>query len=66
MEKPILSLIIEPLDTLFFRDGRPFGPTDHSNSGLPVPQTLAGMVKTRLMHLYNVKPHEMHNLRENP
>jgi CRISPR-associated protein Cmr3 len=66
MRTHLLSLIIEPLDTLFFRDGRPFGPADHGASGLPVPQTFAGMIKTRLMDISDVKPHEMHNLWDNP
>ncbi len=41
---PVLGLKLEPLDTLFFRDGRPF--TGRAESGLPTPQTLAGALRT--------------------
>lgn len=43
------GLFLEPLDVLFFRDGRPFGPAMHGQSGLPAPQTLAGAVITALL-----------------
>lgn len=47
--KKILSVEIEPLDTLFFRDGRPFEPGMPAQGGLPVPQTIAGALRTWLL-----------------
>jgi CRISPR-associated protein Cmr3 len=44
-----IALRIEPLDVLFFRDGRPFGEASHGTSGLPLPQTLAGALRTALL-----------------
>ena len=43
------GLLLTPLDTLFFRDGRPFEAASRAASGLPVPQTLAGAVRTWLL-----------------
>lgn len=43
------GLALEPLDPLFFRDGRPFGAATRGRSGLPQPQTLAGAVRTHLL-----------------
>lgn len=43
------TLHLDPLDGLFFRDGRPFGPGNAANSGLPMPQTLAGALRSHLM-----------------
>lgn len=43
------ALRIEPLDTLFFRDARPFGAADQASSGLPRPQTVAGALRTLLL-----------------
>src|SRR5205085_6877694 len=40
---------LEPLDVLFFRDGRPFTAASHGSSGLPSPQTLAGAFRTALL-----------------
>lgn len=45
----ILGLCFEPLDVLFFRDGRPFGAATRASSGLPMPQTLAGAIWTALL-----------------
>lgn len=59
-----IGLLIEPLDTLFFRDGRPFGPTDTGYSQLPLPQTIAGMVRAYIMHSLGLKPSQIHRLRE--
>ncbi len=42
-------LEFEPLDVLFFRDGRPFEPATRATSGVPAPQTLAGAVRTWLL-----------------
>ena len=36
-----LGLRLEPLDTLFFRDGRPFDAAARASGGLPQPQPLA-------------------------
>lgn len=40
---------LKPLDTLFFRDGRPFQATSRVESGLPYPQTIAGALRTALL-----------------
>jgi CRISPR-associated protein Cmr3 len=42
-------MCLEPLDVLFFRDGRPFTGSERSVSGLPLPQTLAGAIRTALL-----------------
>ncbi|MCY2990764.1 MAG: type III-B CRISPR module-associated protein Cmr3 [Planctomycetota bacterium] len=44
-----LGLQLEPLDVLFFRDGRPFTPASRGRSELPMPQTLAGALWTGLL-----------------
>jgi CRISPR-associated protein Cmr3 len=44
-----LALKLDPLDTLFFRDGRPFGGATRGEGGLPQPRTLAGALRTRLV-----------------
>lgn len=44
-----IGLCLEPLDLLFFRDGRPFSGAERSVSGLPLPQTVAGAVRTALL-----------------
>lgn len=44
-----VGLILDPLDVLFFRDGRPFTASERLLSGLPLPQTLAGAVRTALL-----------------
>lgn len=45
----VTQVFLEPLDTLFFRDGRPFGQGDHARGGLPTPQTLAGALRTHAL-----------------
>jgi CRISPR-associated protein Cmr3 len=42
-------MVLEPLDTLFFRGGRPFGAGLPGESSLPSPQSLAGMLRTFLL-----------------
>jgi len=42
-------LRIEPLDTLFVRDARPFGPLAQGSSRLPQPQTVAGSLRTAIL-----------------
>lgn len=45
-----VGLKLEPLDVLFFRDGRPFMTgTEYMVSGLPMPQTFAGAIRTALL-----------------
>ena len=46
---PWVGLRLDPLDTLFFRDGRPFDATSRVSGGLPTPQTLAGALRTALL-----------------
>jgi CRISPR-associated protein Cmr3 len=41
-----VALRLDPLDVLFFRDGRPFTQASRGQSGLPMPQTLAGALRT--------------------
>ena len=50
----LLQLALDPVDGLFFRDARPFEPTTHAASGLPMPQTLAGAVRTLLLERHKV------------
>ncbi|MBF2052773.1 MAG: type III-B CRISPR module-associated protein Cmr3 [Candidatus Sericytochromatia bacterium] len=44
-----IGLRIEALDTLFFRDGRPFVASSRAESGLPTPQTLTGALRSWLL-----------------
>ena len=44
-----VGLRLDPLDTLFFRDGRPFDAANRVVGGLPNPQTLAGALRTTLL-----------------
>lgn len=44
-----IGLLLEPMDTLFFRGGRPFGAGLPGESSLPSPQSLAGMLRTFLL-----------------
>jgi CRISPR-associated protein Cmr3 len=48
-----IGLVLEPLDTLFFRGGRPFGAGLPGESSLPSPQSLAGVVRTYLLDREN-------------
>jgi CRISPR-associated protein Cmr3 len=45
----VTGLRLDPLDTLFFRDGRPFDAATRVSTGLPHPQPLAGAVRTDLL-----------------
>ncbi len=47
-----LRLEMEPVDTLFFRDARPFEASSRAASGLPMPQTLAGALRTILIEMH--------------
>ena len=51
-----LRLGLEPVDTLFFRDGRPFEDASRAASGLPMPQTLAGAIRTATIEAHGVDP----------
>ncbi len=44
-----VALRLDPLDVLFFRDGRPFTAASRGQSRLPMPQTLAGALRTHLL-----------------
>jgi CRISPR-associated protein Cmr3 len=44
-----VGLVLDALDVLFFRDGRPFTASERLLSGLPLPQTLAGAIRTALL-----------------
>src|SRR5208337_3850137 len=44
-----IGLRLDPLDVLFFRDGRPFAPATRGTSGLPMPQTLLGALRLALL-----------------
>ncbi|MBM4001270.1 MAG: hypothetical protein FJ297_17340 [Planctomycetes bacterium] len=48
-----IGLLLDPLDVLFFRDGRPFGEASYGVSTTPLPQTLAGAVRTNLLRHAN-------------
>lgn len=45
----VQGLVLEPLDVLFFRDGRPFGPSTRAGGALPTPQTLWGALISALL-----------------
>ena len=49
-------LRIDPVDTLFFRDGRRFAPAARAASGLPKPQTVAGALRTAMIRLAGIRP----------
>ena len=57
-----LRLEFEPVDTLFFRDARPFEAASRAASGLPTPQTLAGALRTTLLERHGVAPTEVSGL----
>lgn len=50
----LLPLEIRPVDTLFFRDARPFEAASRAASGLPMPQTLSGALRTLLLERHGV------------
>ncbi len=45
---------MRPLDTLSFRDARPFDTTQYADSTLPSPQTFAGAIRTFLLRAHDV------------
>jgi CRISPR-associated protein Cmr3 len=48
-----VGIALTPLDVTAFRDGRPFNAGQMAQSGLPLPQSLAGAMRTALMEKYN-------------
>jgi CRISPR-associated protein Cmr3 len=52
---PTIALRLKPLDVLLFRDARPFSAGDTASTRLPLPQTLAGLVKTHIHHRHGWK-----------
>lgn len=44
-----VSFELEPLDVLFFRDGRPFDAAPRAATAAPMPQTFAGAMRTWLL-----------------
>lgn len=44
-----VGFCLEPLDVLFFRDGKPFGAATRASSSMPMPQTLTGALRTALL-----------------
>ena len=61
---PRTGLVLEPLDTLFFRDGRPFENATRASSGLPVPQTLAGALRTFMLRSTGFASEDFKRLRD--
>ena len=57
------GLLIEPLDTMFFRDGRPFGAASSGTSRFPMPQTLMGMIKRHVRKSIGLPASQIHGLR---
>ncbi len=58
-----LGLLLEPLDLLFFRDGRPFGASLRGESlSTAMPQTLAGAVWTAILQAYDCNFQELTRL----
>ena len=57
----VLRIELEPIDTLFFRDARPFEATSRAASGLPMPQTLAGAIRTTTIEAHGVDPAQIGN-----
>lgn len=52
-----IALRLDPLDPLFFRDGRPFGVgTPRARSGMPTPRTLGGMIRWNLIERAGADP----------
>lgn len=61
---PWVGLRLDPLDTLFFRDGRPFDAATRASGGLPQPQTLAGALRTALLARTGFRFHEFARMRK--
>lgn len=60
MTTTTIGLRIEPLDVLFFRDARPFGEGDAGRTQLPLPQTLAGMLRWHLATAAGLRKEQLH------
>ncbi len=50
----LLRLELQPIESLFFRDARPFEAASRAASGLPMPQTPAGAVRSLLLERHGV------------
>ncbi len=57
-----VGLLLEALDVLFFRDGRPFAAAGRAASGLPMPQTIAGALRTALLEAHGCDFARMHKI----
>ena len=58
-----VSLVLVPLDVLFFRDGRPFGAAGQAQSlPMPLPQTLSGAISTALLESHDAPMTELGKL----
>lgn len=66
MSTPRIGLHLDPLDTLFFRDGRPFGAATKASGGLPTPQPLAGALRTALLAQHGFDFRRFSQLRRQP
>jgi CRISPR-associated protein Cmr3 len=51
-----IGLCLDPLDLLFFRDGRPFDAATRAYGGLPMPRTMAGALRTAMLVRAGVDP----------
>lgn len=49
----VVSYELEPLDVLFFRDGRPFDAAPRAATAGPIPQAIAGALRTWLLSYLN-------------
>src|SRR5437764_11167128 len=61
-----LGISLDPLDVLFFRDGRPFGAGSRVGSGLPPPQTVAGAIWTALLERHGRQFNRLLEARDRP
>jgi CRISPR type III-B/RAMP module-associated protein Cmr3 len=57
-----VGLLLSPLDVLLFRDARPFESGDTGRTQWPTPATFAGLIRTHLMRLADIKPAKLHGL----
>ena len=73
-EKSWYGLLLNPLDVLLFRDGRPFGESNRVVSQMPFPQTIAGAIRSALLRntgfdfakLASIKPRERNSNQQDP
>ena len=60
-----IGLLLDPLDVLFFRDGRPFEAASRGYGGLPMPQTLMGMIMEHIRGKLGIESKDIHGMRNN-